>query len=76
MLSLAWRYLNKAQVHKTYTKENWQRANAELAICTAGGMKATAYIICHYTFWTKTILVDFTLMASTLAAKPPNFAKE
>ena len=66
-----------------YKKYNWQRASAELAICTARveghqvEPRALLYALRHYARCRrKMILADFNLPVSTQMAKfklPPNF---
>ena len=61
-----------------YKKYNYQRANAELAICTARvewhrvGPRALLHALCHYALWAKIILAEFNLAVSVEIAKPPN----
>ena len=64
-----------SQINKKY---NWQRASAELAICTARveghwvEPRVLLHALHHYVLRVKIILVDFNLAVSTHTAKPIN----
>ena len=55
-----------------YKKQNWQRASAELATCTAHvegcrtGPRALLHALCHYAL----SMINLAVLTST--AKPPN----